>query len=164
MVKYRSGVKEKFYYLSRGERGRIKDLLAEVSYQGSPSASGQRTYLCPRCASTLEPGIYTCATCRLAFKSVTEGRLISIIYPGGGYFYTRHPYLGLADAFVEVMLLLLVVTALIEVINAEPESVGALIIFGIFLVIEKLVSVYHSNHFLREFIPKDKKITPVEGV
>ncbi len=28
----------------------------------------------------------------------TAGRKISIIYPGGGYFYTGHPFLGLRDA------------------------------------------------------------------
>jgi len=35
-----------------------------------------------------------------------------------------------------------------------------LFIFGIALVIEKAISVYHANHFIKEFIPKEKDIVP----
>ncbi|GAG81966.1 unnamed protein product, partial [marine sediment metagenome] len=45
------------------------------------------------------------------FKGKAEARKISIVYPGGGYFYTRHPIMGIADAFVEVSLATLIITS-----------------------------------------------------
>jgi hypothetical protein len=41
--------------------------------------------------------------------------------------------------------------------------VGALILFSVILVLEKAVSVYHSNHFVKEFIPADRSIGAITG-
>ena len=88
----------------------------------------------------------------------------SIIFPGGGYFYAGHPFLGLADAFVEVILILIVVISIIDLVNGVPESGVVLIFYGIIFVLEKIISVYHSSHFLKEYIPKDPTISPVSGI
>ena len=90
-----------------------------------------------------------------------EAKKISIIYPGGGYFYTRHPFLGISDATVETILLVLVIVSLIDVINGVEGGGVTLFIFTIVLIIEKLITVYHSNHFIKEYIPKEKLITPM---
>ena len=162
-VEYKSGEKESFGYIARSERGKIKELLGKLSYEGQPSALPVRKHLCPRCTAILEPDNFTCPSCRLQFKSISEGRNISIIFPGGGYFYTGHPLLGISDAIVEIILILLVVSAIVDLLNGVPDSGGMLAVAGLFLVFEKIVSVYHANHFIEEYIPKDKNITPVPG-
>ena len=163
-VKYKSGRKDTFPYLARAERARIKNLVSNYSPEGEQSESRDHNHLCPRCTGMLIKENYTCPSCRLQFKSMSEARKISIIFPGGGYFYTGHPFLGLGDAIVEVFLILIVASSLVDVIGGVPDSEGALIVFGLALAFEKIISVYHSNHFIEEYIPKDRKITPVNSL
>ena len=163
-VKYRSGKTEKFIYISSSERKKIKELLGKFSHEGTPSDSPARNHLCPKCTKPLPIDHYTCPSCRLQFKSIAEGRMKSIIFPGGGYFYAGHPFLGLADAFVEIILILIVAAGIIDLVNGVPDSGAMLIFYGIILALEKITSVYHSNHFLKEYLPKDRNISPVAGV
>ena len=156
---YKNGQKEKFIYIANSEKKKIKELLSSVSFEGEPSKTQKRTHLCPRCKRDLEEGKYICANCNLEFKDRDEGRKISIIYPGGGYFYTRHPWLGISDAVVEIFLIIGVIASFIDLTNSVQESGINLFIFAILLLIEKAISVYHSNHFIKEYIPKEKEIT-----
>lgn len=158
VAKYGSGKTEKFLYMAGSERKKIKALLRETPLQGEQSSALQRTHLCPRCTSVLVEGHYICPNCSLEFKNRKEARRISLLYPGGGYFYTRHPWLGLADAVVEVYLSVLVIAALIEVVAGVPGSMFVFALFLLVLGLEKALTVYHSNHFIKEYIPKDRHI------
>jgi hypothetical protein len=42
----------------------------------------------------------------------------------------------------------------------EVDWAGA-IFFGVILIVEKLVTIYHANHFVKEYLTKDKEIKPV---
>ena len=158
LIEYKNGQKDKFLYIAFEERKKIKSMLQEVSLQGQQSPTMQRTHLCPRCTHPLINDTFTCPNCSLEFKNKKEAKKISITYPGGGYFYARHPFLGISDAFVELYLSLLVLVALLDVIKGIIGSVPILVFFAITLAIEKALTVYHSNHFIKEFIPKDKRI------
>ena len=160
VVEYKSGVKETFLYIRRSERKKIKLLLNDVSFEGSPGKSLQRIHLCPRCANELEDGKFVCSKCGLEFKDKDKAKQLAILLPGGGYFYTRHPWLGIGDAAVESALIILVVLSIGDVINHTAGGVIILILFSIILILEKAVSVFHSNHFIKEFIPKEKNIRP----
>ena len=98
VAEYKNGKKEKFLYIPRSESKKIKTLLQEMSLEGQPSSMLCRTHLCPRCTNLLVADQYACPSCSLEFKSKKQTKRISIIYPGGGYFYTGHPFLGLSDA------------------------------------------------------------------
>lgn len=158
VVEYRSEKREKFYYTGSKEKKKIRALLSAISFQGSAAKFQDRIHLCPRCTRELEEGKYTCSNCRLEFKDEDEARRISIIYPGGGYFYTGHPFLGAIDAFVETILLINVVLLLIGAIKGTDGSVASLCVFAVLLAFEKLISVYHSNRFIKEYIPKEKDV------
>jgi len=161
IVEYKNGMKEKFLYIARKERRKIKALLPTISFEGPLSKSQKRIHLCPRCTTELEEGKYICENCYLEFKDKGEAKKISLIYPGGGYFYTRHPFLGISDAIVETILIILVILSLINMVHGVPGSGVSLCTFAILLAIEKALTVYHSNHFVKEFIPKDKEIKPI---
>lgn len=160
IVKYKNGKKENFYYIGSQERRKIKSLFQGVVLEGTLSRYGERTHLCPRCGHELVKGEYICPQCRLEFKNKSEARRISIIFPGGGYFYTRHPILGVLDAITEAGLLALFVVALIQSLQGSKEAGALAIYFGVLLGIEKLITVYHSNRFIDEFIPLDEHVTP----
>jgi len=161
VVGYKNGKKEKFIYIARNERNKIKTLIPTISFEGTPSEIQKRVHLCPRCTKELEEEKYVCPYCFLEFKKKDKAKKISLIYPGGGYFYTRHPFLGISDAIVETILLVLVIVSLIDVTKGVEGSGVELFTFGILLVIEKAISVYHSNHFIKEYIPKEKDIVPI---
>lgn len=161
VVGYKNGKKEKFLYIARKEKKKIKALIPTISFEGTPSEIQKRIHLCPRCTKELEEEKYICPHCFLEFKEKDKAKKISLIYPGGGYFYTRHPFLGVSDAIVETILLVLVIVSLIDAIKGVEGSGYELFPFAILLVIEKLISVYHSNHFIKEYIPKEKDIVPI---
>lgn len=159
IVKYKKGQKETFYYIASPDLKKIKNLFKGVAIEGTPSRTGERTHLCPRCGNELLKGEYSCPHCRLEFKNKTEARRTAIIYPGGGYFYTRHPILGILDAITETALLVFFIVSLIQSLQGEEEAGILTIYFGVLLGIEKLISVYHSNRFIDEYIPLDEHVT-----
>ena len=161
VVEYKNNKKEKFYYIASKERKKIKTLLKTMPSEDQQSAAQTRTHLCPRCTEELIKDKYTCPNCHLAFKNKVEGRKISIIYPGGGYFYTRHPISGLSDAFVELFLMTLIITSLIDTVRGiENGGFSAVVVLTIALVIEKAITVYDSNKFIDEYIPIESDIKP----
>lgn len=163
-VRYKNGTKEKFLYIDRRERKKIQALLAATSLEGASSQAGGRGHLCPRCTAELVKDVYTCPSCRLVFKNFSDGRRKSILYPGGGYFYTGHPVLGIGDAITELFLLVIVIASLIGVLRGDGNGLVPLAICGMALIIEKAISVYHSNHFIKEYIPEEKVVKAPGGV
>jgi hypothetical protein len=149
--------------IEKKERKKIKALLSATSFEGVHAAAGGRTHLCPRCTAELVKDKYTCPICRLVFKNISDGRRTSLVYPGGGYFYTRHPVLGVGDAITELILLVLLVGSLIDALQGSGNGFVPFAIWGTALIIEKSISVYHSNHFINEYIPEDKVIQTLGG-
>ncbi len=163
MVKYKNGSKETFLYVK--ERRKLKAVLSVLQIQGQPETLLRvRHHLCPKCTAPLNPGIYSCAKCGLEFKSERKARILSIFLPGGGYFYTGHHFLGIGDAIVESALLVVVITSLTDILfgAVDPlEKMKLLVIFGVLLVYEKLITIYHARHYVKEYIPREKDFQPM---
>lgn len=160
IAQYKNGKTEKFVSLARRERKKIKTLLANLPLEGAQSPVPQKTHLCPRCTKPLVKNKFSCPNCNLPFKSKGKAIAVSIIFPGGGYFYTRHPYLGIGDALAEVYLSVLVILSVIGVITGAEGMVFAAFFIALILAFEKLITVYHANHFVSEFIPINRNIIP----
>jgi len=161
-LKYRSGEKEDFNYIESPSFQKLKALLPTLPKGGAPSEAGERRHLCPRCQIRLTPKTYRCASCRLQFKDGARAIRLSILYPGGGYFYTGHPWLGIGDAIAEAMLLILVIAALIDALSGEkPEAWVSVVFFGAALLIEKAETIYHAKHYIGEYIPENEKFLPL---
>jgi hypothetical protein len=161
-VKYKNGSKEIFHYVKDVKK--FKAVLNDIGMTAQqPTGYGIRHHLCPKCTTPLTAGEYVCPSCRLEFKNEKKARTLSIVLPGGGYFYTGHPVLGIGDAIVESILIMFLVTGLAGLVfRAESEaSLPIVIVFGFFLFLEKLYTVYHAKHYIREYIPVDKEIQPL---
>jgi hypothetical protein len=161
VVKYKNGKKENFYYIAGSETKKIKALLKTISLAGVQSKTASRICLCPRCTKELIEDEYTCRNCRLEFKNKAEAKRISIVYPGGGYFYTGHPWLGIGDAITEAILLLLVVLSLVDALQGGKDGFGPFVLYLFILALEKALTIYHSHHFIEEYIPLEKEIKPI---
>ncbi len=156
IIEYKTSKVEKFIGIPIGERKKLKSILNDFNLVPGLGTYRTRIHLCPQCGSVLDNNNFICQKCRLEFKDKSKGKRLSILYPGGGYFYTRHPILGIGDAITEMILLFIVIIFFIDLILGVEDIQPVLILFSILLIIEKAVTIYHSNHFINEFIPIEK--------
>jgi len=162
VVTYKNGQKEKFHYIARAERNKLKAWLKTILFDGSSGKEQARRHLCPRCTEELIDDHYMCPRCNLEFKNKAEGKRTSILYPGGGYFYTRHWWLGIGDAITETALIIAALSLLLDALQGSNGGFGPFWMIVVFLVLEKAISIYHAHHFIKEFIPAKKEITPLD--
>ncbi len=161
-VKYKNGKKEVFLYVK--DTKKLKVVLNEIRMTAlQPTTYGIRHHLCPKCTAPLTIGEYLCPSCKLEFKNEQKARNLSILLPGGGYFYTGHPIVGIGDAIVETSLIVMVLASLVNLISgAESDAaLPGVVFFGVILFLEKLYTVYHAKHYVKEYIPVDKEIQPL---
>jgi hypothetical protein len=152
------GQMEKFKAIAFSERKKIKALLKAKPISGTKTRLGERFHLCPRCTHPLSTGKYVCESCQLKFKNKIIAYIIAILFPGGGYFYTRHYLIGLLNAIVEIFLLAYIAVTLQDVLNKVEDSMKYLAVMGAVYLAVKTISVIHSTHFIEEFIPRKKQI------
>ena len=80
------------------------------------------------------------------------------MFPGGGYFYTRHYFIGLLNAIVEVFLLGYFYLIQQDLVTKTENRTLYLAGLAASFVAVKIISVIHSTHFVDEFIPRRRKI------
>ena len=159
VVQYaKNGRTEKFKAIRLAERKKIKALMKRMPLSGTQSQLGRRSYICPQCTHLLELGKHTCRACQLKFKNKIAAYIFAILFPGGGYFYTRHYFIGLLNAIIEIFLLGYFYLILQDVIPKTKDRMIYLAGLAAIFVAVKIISVIHSTHFVEEFIPRKKKI------
>ena len=84
--------------------------------------------------------------------------MLAILFPGGGYFYTRNYLIGLLDAMVQIFLLVYMAVILPDVQSKIEGSIGKMLVVGTIFVAVKIISIIHSTHFINEFIPRKKDV------
>jgi hypothetical protein len=162
VVKYKSGRTEKFRGIGRRGRKKARALLKDVPLKGRSSPTMERSHLCPRCTKLLIKDYYACPNCSLEFKKKAWATMLSIIFPGGGYFYTRHPIIGILEAVMETIVFLLLIastTAYFIDSPSAPRSISqAIILCAIVLCFEKMVTALFSNKCVEDFIPEQRRV------
>lgn len=148
-VRYRDGKKEAFTLMGKGG-AKLAALLPQVSRGAAPSTQTGRRFLCPSCARPQQAEVYQCSACGQEFKNQSRARFWSLVAPGGGYFYTGHPILGILDAFAETILIVVLVFG---IFSGDPEVWSTVPIFAALLAIEKLITVFHAHHYVNELLP-----------
>jgi len=159
VVKYGKYSKiEKFFGIAGKEKNKIKQLLKTFQFKGQGGEASDRIHLCPRCTNELSKDNYVCESCKLRFKTNVVAIIISIIFPGGGYFFTRQYFLGTIFALTEIVLLIYLATSLVNTLNGANNGIFSLVIYAFAILFEKAISILHSLDFIKEFIPKQKKM------
>lgn len=157
-IQYANKKKERFVQINRKERAKIRQLIKKLDLNREASKYQQRYHICPSCQRSLKSGQYRCARCGLEFKSSGRAQLLSLVIPGGGYFYTGHWFLGIMDFIVEATLIFLAAQPYLYP-EAAVDAVGmnnSLFFLGV-LAIEKIMTIYHAGHYIKEFIPVTTK-------
>jgi len=96
----------------------------------------------------------------LNFKSRVVAALLAILMPGGGYFYVCQFLIGALDAPLEIFLLIYSVFLFRDFYNQVPVNMVYLVVVPLLFLYVKITAIIHSNHFIAEFIPTQKDITP----
>ncbi len=174
--KYRNGKKETYHLARWSDANKIKMLVPSLLHGSAGEASPAQgmVSLCPDCYAVLAERADECNGCQLRFKTTKEMIWRSVLFPGGGYFYTGHWSLGILDALVESFLLLgVVLWAAVAAGFAQPfreplepqaassEALASLVFFVVILAIEKLFTIYHGKRFLQVFIPARAQPSPL---
>ena len=149
---------EKFKAIALSERKKIRALLKLKPASGTQSAMGERLHLCPQCTRLLTAAKFVCQSCGLKFKNKILAYILAVLFPGGGYFYTRNYLIGLLDAIVEIFLLAYIAVILPDMQSNIEGSMGKMAVVGTIFVAVKIISIIHSAHFVNEFIPGKKEI------
>jgi hypothetical protein len=161
-VKYKSGRTEKFRCIDRSGRNKARMLLKNMPLKGRTSPTLEREHLCPRCTKPLIKNYYACPSCSLEFKKKSRAVLLSMVFPGGGYFYTKHTILGLLEAIIETIVFLLLVASTAALLISSPSAprsiTQAITLCAIVLVYEKTVTALFSSRCIEDFIPKHRRV------
>ncbi len=157
VAEYHNGRTEKFPNIPACDRDVIKHFQFATSESDRRSENPQRNHLCPNCTQVLPSRTAACPSCGLEFKTRAKALTRSVLLPGGGYFYTGHPFIGAGDALGEAYLVILTLVVLCAGLVGDAEAMSTFPIVLVILVLEKLLTIYHSNGFLDEFIPENVK-------
>ena len=167
-LKCRDGGKEKYWGFRFGDAGKLKLILPTLlgAARGEMTPAGKITSLCPKCRTVLTPGVYQCAACQQEFRNEQTLLWRTIFIPGGGYFYTKYPLVGVLSMIGESFLLIGLAVLLAEAAGLIPltptaedpnptregSAIGAAFVAGL-LALETLITFVHGRKLVREFIP-----------
>jgi len=155
------GHRDKFMGIRGKEKKKIRTLLGKIEFKGRFQPSSERAHLCPRCTKELTKGKYVCTNCSLEFKK--KSWLRSVL-PGVGYFYVRQTFLGAVNMIVEFILIAFLISSYLKLSqNVETGSLY-LMVFGALFLFEKTATMYHSSHFIDEYIPEIEEVKPLSTV
>jgi len=162
-LRYKNGTKEIFSQLGNGRRF-VQLLKGLVTTSSASSQHGARQYLCPRCVAPLAKDRYTCPRCRFEFKEPGRAKLYAIFLPGGAYFYTRHSWMGLVNTILELLLLFLTFVFTLKYYMSPERDLMYLMIglaLGAAVILGKLIAIYLTGQFIKEYIPVEKKFNRI---
>jgi len=163
VLKYKSGKEERFHRIPPKEFQKLRTILPSLLAKATMSEMKGRHSICPKCTTSLAKGTVSCPHCKLQFKDEKHAVRFSILFPGGGYFYTKRPVLGLLGAITEVFLIIAIISGLIAglsgICNGKvplselADAWSGAILAVLFLVFKKSISVWYTKNYVSECIP-----------
>jgi len=158
VMAYKNGRGECFGGIPRGEKKKIRQLLPALPLVKRVLQPVGRRHLCPRCTAVLSERTMRCRRCTLSFKSRKVASLMALLFPGGGYFYSRLYFPGVVFGLLETLVLAALVGIAEHFLPAGEHRLlvmaGLILIWGGF----KAAGWLHAGHFLGQYIPRKTRL------
>jgi hypothetical protein len=151
------GDQDKFIGIRGKEKKRIQAIIKKVEFNGRYKPASERAHLCPHCTKELTKGEYVCPNCKLKFKR--KSKLRSLV-PGIGYFYVRQTFLGIVNIIVELIFIGFLISFYLKLSQGVKTANLYLMLSGGLFIFEKIATMYHSSHFIDEYIPEIEEVKP----
>jgi ribosomal protein L40E len=158
IIAYKNGKTERFGGIAFRERKKIKQLLTALPLMKQVLQPVGRRHLCPRCAAVLSERTMRCRRCELSFKSKRVAGLMALLFPGGGYFYSRLFFPWAIFFVLEALLLSMLVAvgaSLVPVGTDRSFLLGGLILVWAGI---KAAGWIHAGHFFKQYIPRKSRL------
>jgi hypothetical protein len=94
-----------------------------------------------------------CPSCQLEFKTDFQAKMRSLLIPGGGYFYSHYPLMGLFTGLIESALVSYMVFKWTCFHQGLPISFGVLALLAGVLILEKLIASFHARRLILNYLP-----------
>jgi hypothetical protein len=159
VVLYKNREQEQFLYIGRKEKLKIRALINKLPLK--PKEAGQlqqRVHLCPGCAAVLQKGSAACSSCKMSFKTDRKAKMHALLIPGGGYFYSRYPFIGMVTGLVELIAMAIIILYLAN-LSLIPIGFGLFAIALAAVSASKTIGLYHGRILITDFMPVEKEFT-----
>ena len=158
VIDYKNGKTEHFGAIPLRERRKLQQLLPALPLMKQVLQPVGRRHLCPRCTTVLSERTMRCRRCELPFKSPKIAGVMALLFPGGGYFYSRLFYP--AAVFFTIELLVLAVIVAVGAALVPVDVNRTLLLTGLVLAWAgiKLIGFLHAGHFIRQYIPRKARL------
>jgi len=158
IIAYKNGQTEHFSGIALRERKKIRQLLPALPLMKKVLQPVGRRHLCPRCTAVLSERTMRCRRCELPFKSKRVAGLLALLFPGGGYFYSRLFFPGAIFFTLEGLLLAMLVAIEVSFISVGTER--PLLLGGLVLIWAgiKVAGWVHAGHFFKQYIPRKSRL------
>lgn len=155
---YKNGRSESFGGIPLRERKKIRQLLPVLPLIKQVLQPVGRRHLCPRCTAVLSERTMRCRRCALSFKSRKIAALMALLFPGGGYFYSRLYFPAVVFGFLEALVLTGLVAIGTQLIPIEENRILAMAGLALVWVGIKAAGWLHAGHFLGQYIPRKTRM------
>lgn len=158
IIAYKNGQTEHFGGIAFRERKKIRQLLPALPLMKKVLQPVGRRHLCPRCTAVLSERTLRCRRCELPFKSKRMAGVLALLFPGGGYFYSRLFFPGAIFFALEALLLSMLVAigvSFIPVGAERPLLLGGLVLSWAGI---KVAGWVHAGHFFKQYIPRKSRL------
>jgi hypothetical protein len=151
------GKKQGWRFGIRGDKKLVNLLLPRLQSrllaEGAGRAEALPLWHCPQCGAAVPPKPEACSSCRTRFRSTRVATLLSLAFPGAGFFYLGHPFLGVFDFLGETMLFLVWI-AMMTGTSETDGMMPALFIGGLLFLFTKIESIHVGQVLGARSIPE----------
>jgi len=160
---FNNGGFEKFPYIARKERRKMRAVIDSLVLGGPPGGSQNLTYLCARCAAAIPDDSAACPQCRLRFRTAEKAGKLALLIPGGGYFYMGNTLYGFASAILEVLFAGMLILSIVDMYHGSKGGIPAVILLGMTWIGIKAITFFHAHDLLHDCFPIMKQPPPLKS-
>ncbi len=155
VLNLKNGECRKFMGIGGAELKKIKFLAGHLPIEEGINPNIEINALCPSCTNPIPDDLKACPKCQIRFKDKYKATLRSILIPGGGFFYSRHPIYGTLMGIMEAIILSAISLSGLRLVQEFSHvNIFVLLLAAIVMIGVKAINGYHTTLLLEFPLPE----------